>query len=156
MRRKTYGQVAQLVEQRTENPRAEGSSPPLTTTNTRRAPNNGSLSRRGHRTRLSKKPHLCHSEPKAKNLRKAVNRSNSLQRPWVRSGLVTTRGRLLAEILGLRLRMTTTGLFSAGPATHAFCAALTRSGKLQVWQFDADTQTMMTFVRVEQITLTDV
>ncbi len=27
------GQVAQLVEQRTENPRAEGSSPPLTTMN---------------------------------------------------------------------------------------------------------------------------
>ena len=27
-----FGQVAQLVEQRTENPRAEGSSPPLTTT----------------------------------------------------------------------------------------------------------------------------
>ena len=31
----TYGQVAQLVEQRTENPRAEGSSPPLTTINSR-------------------------------------------------------------------------------------------------------------------------
>lgn len=30
-----YGQVAQLVEQRTENPRAEGSSPPLTTINNR-------------------------------------------------------------------------------------------------------------------------
>ena len=30
-RRTTYGQVAQMVEQRTENPRAEGSSPPLTT-----------------------------------------------------------------------------------------------------------------------------
>ncbi len=29
---RTSGQVAQLVEQRTENPRAEGSSPPLTTT----------------------------------------------------------------------------------------------------------------------------
>ena len=29
--RTTYGQIAQLVEQRTENPRAEGSSPPLTT-----------------------------------------------------------------------------------------------------------------------------
>ena len=28
---RTSGQVAQLVEQRTENPRAEGSSPPLTT-----------------------------------------------------------------------------------------------------------------------------
>lgn len=27
------GQIAQLVEQWTENPRAEGSSPPLTTTN---------------------------------------------------------------------------------------------------------------------------
>ena len=26
-----FGQVAQLVEQRTENPRAEGSNPPLTT-----------------------------------------------------------------------------------------------------------------------------
>ena len=31
----SYGQVAQLVEQRTENPRAEGSSPPLTTINNR-------------------------------------------------------------------------------------------------------------------------
>ena len=29
-----FGQVAQLVEQRTENPRAEGSSPPLTTMKT--------------------------------------------------------------------------------------------------------------------------
>ena len=33
LRRNVCGQVAQLVEQRTENPRAEGSSPPLTTMN---------------------------------------------------------------------------------------------------------------------------
>ena len=36
------GQVAQLVEQRTENPRAEGSSPPLTTMNFQ-SPSNGAL-----------------------------------------------------------------------------------------------------------------
>ena len=39
-----FGQVAQLVEQRTENPRAEGSSPPLTTMQTRKAPMIGGLS----------------------------------------------------------------------------------------------------------------
>ena len=39
----TNGQVAQLVEQGTENPRAEGSSPPLTTMNFRKAPLKGAF-----------------------------------------------------------------------------------------------------------------